>query len=196
MTFKQVRFDNPTVSESVEHLVRVAVRRAEQLGLRLVLEKSDLSEARYLHLLRQATWFGFRIACHLPHYDCSADYHQVIVPFDSEPNLLQRTEAYLQEALRQGGQVVADPAEVTVEIEAEEYRRVDGFLASDGEGNRWRWIASSARWIPEASLHRSRSTGPAFTPVVKLSSHQRCAIRHRLNHRAKWTFEERQALHG
>lgn len=94
---------------ALDQMLHAAALEAECCGYELVLERSDRSEARYLHVCRQGTWFGIRIATHLPVYACSRDYSQIItsrVPLSDERAYYVRL---MREKVRDGGRIVANP---------------------------------------------------------------------------------------
>jgi hypothetical protein len=139
-------------SIAVCRLLHFALEELRQLRLDHLVEESDRSEAKYLYVRREYAWFGYRIACHEPFHVCSEDYFQILVPWRTVRNVLEHAQKYFARALREGGTVVADPAEVHTFIQGIEAER-----------------------------------------CRRLSSRDKCAIRHRLNHIARWTFDERQA---
>ncbi len=146
--------------------MRIAREQAQRRQLELVVERSDRSESVYLHVRRAETWFGVRIACHLPVYPCSADYQQLIVPAVLDENCRRQAEAYVGHLVRRGGHAVADPEEVAEAIE-------------------------------QARLERLASLDPALSrPFRELPAREQCAIRHRLNFRARWTYDEMRGGNG
>ena len=143
------------------YLAGVAVEAARQAGWECHCEQSDRSEATYIKVRRGEFWFGVRIACHEPWYACSADYLQILVPLWVESiEHLADAEFRLCEAVRVGGLVIADPAEV------------------------------------DLALHHAQITIRASSPGAVLSGATQSAVRTRLNFRARWTFDEMQALRG
>ena len=145
--------------ESVPWLAGIAVEAARQAGWECLCEQSDRSEATYIKIRRGEIWFGVRIACHEPWYACSADYLQILVPpWVESIEQLAHAELRLCDAVRHGGLVIADPAEV------------------------------------EFALHQALTTIRGRSPEAVLSGATQSAVRTRLNFRARWTFDEMQAL--
>jgi hypothetical protein len=94
---------------TLDTLLSAANSEARTRGFETVLERSDRSEARYLHVRRDRNWFGIRIATHIPFYSCSRDYAQIITspaPHSSEQRFFARL---IRERVAQGGKVVANP---------------------------------------------------------------------------------------
>ncbi len=168
-----------THSQTVLQLVEVACDEAARSQSKVVVEHSDRSEAAYVHVCRQHTWFGYRIACHLPVYAYSADYQQIVVPREADQVTLSSSSAYLRHAIRTDGRVVADPEEVSELIELLEAKRAaEARLPRSAEPM---CLKKEPEMAPETEATNSKRT--------KLSHLERCDVRHRLNRIARWAFE-------
>ena len=126
MTYSQ---DNDL--EAIRSLLEFAACQLVDMGCEYVVESSDRSESRYLYVRRGDTWFGFRLACHIPVYPCSADYQQILIPRYPSKDVLAQCQRFFGRALQEAGNVVADPDEVLEEIAlAEETATVTADRAS------------------------------------------------------------------
>ena len=181
--FSQLR--SPTVLK----LVECARCEAEQIKYKLVIEFSDRSEAAYLHLERNSTCFGYRLACHLPVYPCSTDYQQILVPWDAPATIHNHSARFLKRAMQIGGHVVANPAEVSECIKRIENQRLNEVRTNQEvlEGRE----PYTSNDVTKASFSKTH----AFPRDIELKDNrlthlERSSIRHRLNLIARWTFEE------
>ena len=102
----------------ISELIRHADRLAADRGLELHVEKSLSSASAYLRVRRGRYWFGLRISDHRPVYESSADFQQLLLPFDASDELttksLQQSVACFVE---REGAVIADPGEVELAIQ-------------------------------------------------------------------------------
>ncbi|MFK7737260.1 MAG: hypothetical protein AB8B50_14595 [Pirellulaceae bacterium] len=112
---------------TLDELLCVAESVAEEHGYRMVLERSDRSEARYLHICRNGTWFGIRIATHLPVYACSRDYAQLVTSLEPGPTERRFFMRFIWEKVSHGGRVVANPTQINAYfgLSPEEFRSCD-----------------------------------------------------------------------
>ncbi|MEM9355734.1 MAG: hypothetical protein AAGB04_05945 [Pseudomonadota bacterium] len=167
-------------------LVKSAGQEADQFADQVVIEHSDRSEAAYLHVQRGKTWFGYRIACHLPVYPCSADYQQIIVPRDADADVFANSVEFLRLAVRSHGQIVASPAEVSGFIKRVEVER-DKNLTSTTQAA----VKINKRRNGRRPYHRPRGSRriQSKKSTAGLSHLEKCQIRHRLNLIARWTYE-------
>ena len=163
-----------SVFDTVVELARSGVELARDRGWICIVERSDRSEATYLHVERDAGWFGYRIASHEPFYPCSATYEQILVPRIVNEESLNHYTVFLSESMSRAGKVVADPSEVQSAIAAAELRHADAVLTEDSNRSSWRWCADERVW------------------VSRLSAHGCSRIRHRLNFLAQWCYDEQQ----
>ncbi|MEM9588647.1 MAG: hypothetical protein AAGA03_15305 [Planctomycetota bacterium] len=117
--------------------------------LPMVIERSGGSEARYFHVHRDGTWFGFRVAAHLPCYACSRDYFQLLLedpPDDGMRDYLSR-QAISQ--IVAGMSVVADPHEVYSAIRRKDSdtmttRQIAQLRHQMNQRAKWAWEYESA----------------------------------------------------
>ncbi len=148
-------------------------------------------------------WWGVRVASHLPVYRCSQDDAQVHVPRRvADPDELRDAERALVEHIRSGGRVVADPHEVREALFAAFRDKRDGTERDGPAGSRWRWRERTLRWrllavddapAAEAPADLRRAIArfaPPDAPAVRLTPREQSAVRHRLNARARWAYEE------
>ena len=183
--------------DAIEYLTSVAVVEACRSGWPYRVERSDRSEAVYVKVLRDGHWRGLRIASHTPFYRCSADYEQVLVPRLVEGvTALADAEAAVVAAVRAGGTVVADPEEVH-EALFRAWRDLRHGVEREGAGGtRWRWDETSLRWKSVSGLHNPGRDGdeadlaPTDPPRQVLRPGAESDVRHRLNVRAVWAFDE------
>ncbi len=179
---------------AIEQLLALGQSEAERFGFSFVVERSDRSEARYLYVRRHQTWFGYRIAGHEPFYNCSADYQQILLPEYATGDVLRRSLQYLKAAIRSGGNVVADPAEVCEFIDHAARQQVHNTTVTNSDGSQWCWNADDGNWVG-LSEHADGAEPPTFTPRGRLSARAQCSIRHRLNFMARWTYDESTRSH-
>ncbi|MFN3189487.1 MAG: hypothetical protein ACE361_03105 [Aureliella sp.] len=101
---------------TLDALLDAANQIIDQHRFESVLERSDRSEARYLHVRRGHTWYGLRIASHFPAYPCSRDYWQIITSPTPTPTERSYYCVHIREKVRSGGNVVADPKQLQNEF--------------------------------------------------------------------------------
>ena len=148
-------------------------------------------------------WWGTRVACHLPVYRCSQDYAQIHVPkFAADPAELAPARRELERHVRSGGVVVADPDEVREALFAAFRESRDAVETAGPAGTRWRWRERTLRWklvsvdgVPAADvpgdLRRLVARFvPPDAPDGRVRPRRQSDIRHRLNRRARWAWEE------
>ena len=206
--------------DAIGYLHAAAVLACVETGLKYRIERSDRSEAFYVKLFRPddggaaengggGHWWGTRVAAHLPVYRCSQDYAQIHVPKRvPDPADLADARRELERQIRTGGIVVADPDEVREAMFAAFRAGRDGTETAGPAGTRWRWRERTLRWkllaadgVPAAELpgdlrRRLARFAPADAPATRLTPREQSAIRHRLNARARWTWEEATAAAG
>ena len=201
-------------ADSVDYLHAIAVLECVRSGLRYRIERSELSEAFYVKVFRPigagqgagGHWWGTRVAAHLPVYRCSQDDAQIHVPRTvADPAELAAAERELIRHLRTGGRVVADPDEVREALFAAFREKRDGVERVGPAGARWRWREKTLRWkliavdgVPAADVPGDvrrlvARFVPADAPDVRLAPREQSAVRHRLNARARWVYEESTA---
>ena len=154
-------------------------------------------------------WWGTRVACHLPVYRCSQDYAQIHVPkFAADPAELADTRRDLERHVADGGVVVADPDEVREALFAAFRESRDGVETAGPAGTRWRWREKTLRWkllsvdgVPAADvpgdLRRLVARFvPPDAPDGRVHPRRQSDVRHRLNRRARWAWEESNCAAG
>ena len=186
--------------DAIEYLKAVATVEACRGGYGFKIERSDVSEATYVKVRRDQTWYGIRIAAHPPYYASSADYEQILVPLQVE-NLpeLADAEVDLVRAIHTGGRVVADPQETAFALlEALREKRGRTILRAQHR-TVWKWDENALLWhllrvddrtATLADEERLSSYRPLNAPEIRLTSAEQSAVRHRLNLRAEWSHEE------
>lgn len=191
-------------------LAAACERFTKELGHNVVLEKSDRSEAHYLHVERAGTWFGFRIACHPPVYACSKDYKQLLL--DPEPSefgehsneMLEHDRLFrcIAPLLIDGGAPVADPAEVEADLLKRRILKTMVFLDSKDcidvfRGNETE-VGEASEGLRELLASLADRERPAdFTQeqrhvrstLLKLSPQESSRVRHQHNQRARWVYD-------
>lgn len=192
--------------DAIEYLTAVAVVDACRAGHEYRIERSSRSEATYIKVCRGGTWYGLRIASHLPYYRSSADYEQVLVPRAVESAAeLADAAAAVAAGVTTGGRVVADPSEVDEALFAAWRRLRHDVTAETSPGVRWTWDEDRLRWLPSPPADRraasaegraSNEEAPRDPPRPSLSPREESAIRHRLNLRAAWAHDEQQRFTG
>ena len=204
-------------ADSVDYLHAIATLECVRSGFKYRIERSELSEAFYVKIHRPGGerlndphapryWWGTRVAAHSPVYRCSQDDAQVHVPRTvAEPGELASAERALVQHIRAGGRVVADPDEVREAMFAAFREKRDGVERTGPAGGRWRWRERSLRWrliavdgVPAADvpgdLRRAVARfAPPDAPDARLTPREQSAVRHRLNARARWAYEEATA---
>ena len=198
----------PRAIDSVEYLHAVAVLTCVRAGLGYEIERSDRSEAFYVKVFRDGaagpgTWFGTRVASHLPVYRCSQDPAQIHVPRTvADPAELADAERRLVREIRAGGRPVADPDEVREALFAAFREQRDGAERPGPAGTRWRWRERTLRWkltsvdgvpaadVPDGVRRAVARFAPPDAPDGRLAPREQSAIRHRLNARARWAYDE------
>lgn len=187
--------DDPSIPEiprdqATDRVARAGAAAAEAAGLTCVVELSPGSESTYLHTLRGGTWYGVRVSCHEPAYDCSKDYEQVRLPEPLTDESLAEVIATLGQRVVHGGDVVADPAEVAVAVEKIAAVMADGRVYRDTDGTNWRWSADDEAWDVRGRFWGdAEPTPPTHRPHASVSSRIRCQVRHSHNANAKWAAE-------
>ncbi|QDT14358.1 hypothetical protein [Alienimonas californiensis] len=209
--------------DSIEYLHAVVVLACVRTGLRYGIDRSDRSEAFYVKLFRplgspsplggaprheaeRGHWWGVRVAAHLPVYRCSQDYAQIHVPRTvADPAELRAAERGLIRQIEAGGRVIADPEEVREAMFAAFRTKRDGVERPGPAGGRWRWREKSLRWkliavdgVPAADVPGDvrrlvARFVPTEAPAVRLTPREQSDVRHRLNARARWAYEEERA---
>ncbi|MEM6329045.1 MAG: hypothetical protein AAF790_02235 [Planctomycetota bacterium] len=160
-------------------VIRAGASAASMAGYDAVIERSPGSESTYLHVHRRGVWWGFRVSCHRPTYDCCRDYEQVLFDLDRhpagpDPAAVRRAAVWLAWRAPLAGMVVADPRAVTDAIDRLAAKLSDGRLYRDPAGVCWRWDAAAAAWAP-ATI--DLSTG---RPAVASATHRRTRRPNRL----------------
>ena len=200
----------PRRVDSIAVLHAVATLECVELGGRYEIERSDRSEAFYVKVFRDdhvgGHWWGTRVASHLPVYACSQDGAQVHVPrFVPDRAALRDAERELTRHVRSGGRVVADPHEVREALFAAFREARDGREVAGPAGTRWRWREAALRWrlvsvdgVPAADVpgdlrRLAARFAPAEAPTARVPPREQSAVRHRLNRRARWAWEEATA---
>lgn len=177
--------------EATDRVVRAGEQAAKAAGFVAVVEESRNSESRYLHVQRDSVWYGLRVSCHEPVYDCCGDYEQL---------LLSRTpsEVALGEAIERaaslavaGGRVVADPADVKVAIEKIASVLNDGRTYRDDTGLRWRWSSDESAWKLACRYDGEELdlVHPTHQPASRVTDRIRSQVRHSQNVTAKQAAE-------
>ena len=189
--------------DPIAYLKAVATVEALRGNYEYAIEHSDRSEAVYVKVHRDGFWWGLRIAAHVPHYPCSADYEQVLVPpaINSVAEVAEQEQALIA-AMRAGGMVIADPLEVDEAMFQAWRQKRDGVWQRGPRRTRWRWDESCGCWVlsrvgdREATIEEREDFAgdiPQLPPLVRLTPREQSAIRHRLNHRARWIYDETAA---
>lgn len=176
------------VNSAILALLDLGIAESHRLGYRCEYESSDRSEAKYLYVCRSNTWFGYRIASHPPVYRCSADYQQILLPEFAAGETLRRSKQFLTQAIETGGRVVANPSDVWSAIRQAEIELADGVMLRDEQGGAWRWSAELRDWTRIDS--GDESIKPSTAPRARLNAQGQCLIRHQLNFRAAWIYDE------
>ena len=191
----------------IAYLHAAATLACVETGLKYRIDRSDRSEAFYVKVFRQddagGHWRGTRVACHLPVYRCSQDYAQVHVPrFATDPAELADARRELERHVREGGVVVADPDEVREAMFTAFREARDGAEVAGPAGTRWRWREKTLRWkllsvdgvpakeVPADLRRLAARFAPPDAPDVRLHPRVQSDVRHRLNRRARWEWEE------
>lgn len=181
--------DNPR-EQATARVARAGATAAEAAGLSCVVELSPGSESTYLHTLREGTWYGVRVSCHEPAYDCSKDYEQVHLPESLSDEVLAELIETVERLVVNGGDVVADPAEVAAAVEKIAAVMADGRVYRDADGTAWRWSADEEAWDVRGRFWGdAEPTPPTHRPHASVSSRIRCQVRHSHNANAKWAAE-------
>ena len=196
--------------DAVAYLHAVATLACVNTGRVYRIERSDRSEAFYVKVLRPGPhpaagkhWWGTRVACHLPAYRCSHDYAQVhVLRTAAGPAELADAERELVAHVRTGGVPVADPNEVDEALFAAFRAERDGTERGGPAGTRWRWDEQRLRWrliavdgtpvanIPPDLRRSLAGFAPPEAPAATLHPRTASSVRHRLNRRARWEYEE------
>ena len=196
--------------DSIAYLHAAATLACVATGLRYRIERSDRSEAFYVKVFRPGGnrgggghWWGTRVACHLPVYRCSQDYAQIHVPkFVAAPEELAAARRQLEREIDGGGVVVGDPEEIREAMFAAFRDARDGHEQPGPAGTRWRWRERTLRWkllsvdgVPAADVpadlrRLAAAFAPADAPTPHLHPRVQSGVRHRLNRRARWAWEE------
>ena len=187
----------------IAYLKSIATVEACRANYEFAIEHSDRSEAVYVKVWREGFWRGVRIAAHVPHYPCSGDYEQVLVPasIDSVDEIAEQ-EQLLIAAVRSGRMVIADPLEVDEAMFQAWRQKRHGVCQSGPRRTRFRWDESSDCWMlsrigdrlpTDDEMLAFAAEAPTNSPVVRLTPREQSAVRHRLNHRARWIYDETAA---
>jgi hypothetical protein len=188
--------------DAIDYLKALATIEACRGGYEFKIERSDVSEATYVKVRRDETWYGIRIASHPHYYASSADYEQVLVSLQVENAAeLADAEADLVRSIHDGGRIVADPQETAFAL-LEELRAKRGRTIVRGDQRTvWKWDEDALFWrllrvdnraATPADERRLAHFRPLNAPEVRLTSAEQSAVRHRLNLRAEWAHEEAQ----
>ncbi|MEO1496341.1 MAG: hypothetical protein AAFV43_04245 [Planctomycetota bacterium] len=178
--------------EASRWVTRCGAIAAANAGLECRLERSPASESRYLHVRRGAHWYGFRVSCHAPAYNCCHDYEQALLPRGPTLDRLRANAARLVRRIVCGGLVVADPALVERAIHRLGEHLTDGQRWRDRRGGRWRWDAGADRWDPDNGAAARNEASPTHRPHTRLTSRIRCQVRHAQNVAAAWLHESQE----
>lgn len=186
--------------DAIEYLKAVATVEACRGGYEYTIERSNVSEATYVKLRRDDTWYGIRIAAHVPYYASSADYEQILVPLEVLGAAeVAEAEAHLVRAVHHGGRIVADPQETAIALLQALRAKRHGAVVRGEQRTVWRWDENVLTWrlvrvddrpAAPADEELLAQNHPGNAPEVHLSSAEQSAIRHRLNLRAEWSHEE------
>lgn len=187
-------------------VARCGEASASLAGLECVTEHSPGSESTYLHVRRRGLWWGIRISCHRPAYDCCRDYEQLLLPDPCPEATLVADMRRVVARVRVGGRVVAGPRDVARAIDRLAQRLSHGRCYRDRHGRRWRWDAAAQAWgalqagAGRPSTKQRATAGPAqhvgapaSPPTLRgdrpLSPRIRCGVRHEMNGSARWQAE-------
>ncbi|MEQ8848446.1 hypothetical protein [Botrimarina sp.] len=159
-------------------------------GHRVEVECSPGSESTYVHVCRDSRWYGVRVSCHAPAYDCSIDYAQVLIEEPPTAESIAAAASRAEELAVRGGAVVADPADVAVAIAKIAAVMADGRVFRDADGTRWRWSSDDDAWRQIGRYWGDGPpTPPAHRPNPAVGARIRCQVRHAQNTSAKWAAE-------
>lgn len=168
-------------------VVQAGESAAQAAGFRFVTEQSRNSESRYLHVLRHGVWYGLRVSCHQPVYDCCRDYEQLLLSESPDSSEVTAACAVAAASAVEGGGVVADPADVAVAIEKISSVLNDGRTFRDDDGLRWRWSSDESRWELACRYwgDESQLRPPTEPPSSRVTDRIRSQVRHSQNVTAK-----------
>jgi hypothetical protein len=169
-------------------VARAGVIAASHAGLPCVVERSPGSESVYLHTRRGGRWWGIRVSCHAPAYDCCFDYQQLLLGSAPTDATIRRDLRRVAVMAVRGGSVVADPGEVAAAIKRLSSALAEGRPARAPDGSHWRWSEAFGTWRPDGGS-RPPGTPPTHRPHPALSPRVRCQVRHSANVLARWTWE-------
>lgn len=167
-------------------MARRGEEAARQAGLRCLTERSPNSESTYVHVQRDQVWYGIRISCHDPVYDCCTDYQQLSLTDRPTAAIVVEAAERAERLVVEGGDVVADPAEVEQAIQKIASVMADGRVYKADDETRWRWSSDEESWTL-ASRYRGEGepTPPDHQPWPAVSARIRCQVRHSHNVNAK-----------
>lgn len=178
-------------NQATERVLLAGERAALAAGYRCVCERSPGSESAYLHVERNGVWYGVRVSCHAPAYDCSIDYEQLRLQEPPAEEAVSAAEALIAERALTGGSIVADPAVVDERIAQIASVMADGRVYRDADGTRWLWSADEEAWVLRGRhWGESEPSPPRHRPHPSVSARIRCQVRHSENVNARWASEQ------
>lgn len=152
---------------ALNRLLRLAEEEAEDRGFPLIIERSDCSESRYIHVNRDEAWFGVRIASHLPRYACSRDYYQILLEDPTMTTAVEFTCRQLRHLVASGGAIVASPNAIRLEIRRRALDRIAGKFSRREVAVLRHQLNQRAKWLADLSDIRTSMQRP--TKLVRCS---------------------------